>query len=72
MSEFGRGLEVVLLGFSREIIEFLNGIMYGANFMTSSAVNNRRYGNVSTLLRSALDREIHRLSFVVWCAVEIM
>jgi len=40
--------------------------------MTSSVVNNRRYGNVFTLLRSALDREIHRLSFVAWCAVEIM
>ena len=72
LSEFGRGLEVVLLGFSREIIEFFNGIMYEANSMTSIAVNNLRYGNIFTLLWSALDREIHRLSFVVWCAVEIL
>jgi len=64
LSKFGRGLELVVLGFSREIIEFSNALVYGANFMTSSAVNNCRYGNVFMPIWSALDREIHKLSFV--------
>ena len=40
--------------------------------MTSSAVNNCHYGNVIMPLWSTLDREIQRLSCVVWCAVKIM
>ena len=40
--------------------------------MSSSAVNNCHYGNIFPFVRSALDREIQGLSFVVWCAVEIL
>ena len=46
--------------------------MYGARIMSSSAVNNYRYGNIFLFVRSELDREIQGLSFVVWCAVETL
>ena len=46
--------------------------MYGARIMSSSAVNNCRYGDIFPFVRSELDREIEGLSFIVWCAVEIL
>ena len=46
--------------------------MYGACIMSSSAVNNCRYGDIFPFVRSELDREIQGLSFIVWCAVEIL
>ena len=53
------------------MIEFPNRLMYGARIMSSSAVNNCRYGDIFPFVRSELDREIEGLSFIVWCAVEI-
>ena len=46
--------------------------MYGARIMSSSAVNNCRYGNIFQFVRSELYREIEGLSFIVWYAVEIL
>ena len=46
--------------------------MYGARIMSSSAVNNCRYGDIFPFVWSELDREIQGLSFIVWCAVEIL
>ena len=40
--------------------------------MSSSAVNNYRYDDILPFVRSELDREIQGLSFIVWCAVEIV
>ena len=40
--------------------------------MSSSAVNNCRYGDIFLFVRSELDREIQGLSFIVWYAVEIV
>ena len=46
--------------------------MYGTSTMSSSAVNNCHYGNIFPFVRLALGREMQRLSFAVWCAVEIL
>ena len=46
--------------------------MYGARIMSSSTVNNCRYGDIFPFVRSELDREIQGLTFIVWCAVEIL
>ena len=40
--------------------------------MSSSAVNNCHYGDFFPIVWLALDREIQGLSFIVWCAVEIL
>ena len=40
--------------------------------MSSSAANNCRYGNIFPFVRSELVREIQGLSFIVWCAIEIL
>ena len=40
--------------------------------MSSSAVNSCHYGNIFSFVQPALDREIQGLSFIVWCAVEIL
>ena len=40
--------------------------------MSSSAVNNCRYGDIFPFVRSELDREIQGLSFIVWCAVKLL
>ena len=40
--------------------------------MLSSAVNSCRYGNIFPFVWSELEREIQGLSFIVWCAVEIL
>ena len=53
-------------------IKFSNGLTYGARIMSSSTVNNCRYGDIFPFVRSELDREIQGLSFIVWCAVEIL
>ena len=34
--------------------------------MSSSAVNNCRYGDIFPFVRSALDREIQELSFILY------
>jgi len=48
-------------------IEILHAIEYsiymGRNLSRHSTMNNRRYGNIFPLVRSALDREIQGLSF---------
>ena len=46
--------------------------MPGACIMSSTAVNNCHYGDIFLFVRSELDREIQGLSFIVWCAVEIL
>ena len=40
--------------------------------MLSSVVNNCRYGDIFPFVPSELDRKIQGLSFIVWCAVEIL
>ena len=58
--------------FPAELSKFSNGLMYGARIMSSSAVNNCRYGEIFPFVRWEFDREIQGLSFTVWCAVEIL
>jgi len=59
-------------GLSTQVIHFFNGVLYGMHIMLLPTANKSDYGNITTTVQVVSYRVIQGLSFVAYCAAEIM